>query len=81
MKSCLACSPRPDKFRGTLTAPEAANAVALAAAAAGWDCDVAPVSDGGEGFLDVFSELGTSKLARVTGPLGSEVRGALGARA
>ena len=31
------------------------------------------VSDGGEGFLDVFSELGTSKLARVTGPLGSEV--------
>lgn len=63
----------PDKFRGTLTAPEAANAVALAAAAAGWDCDVAPVSDGGEGFLDVFSELGTSKLARVSGPLGSEV--------
>jgi glycerate kinase len=47
--------------------------MALAAAAAGWDCDLAPVSDGGEGFLDAFSELGTSKLARVSGPLGSEV--------
>ncbi len=45
----------PDKFRGTLTAPEAANAIARAAAGAGWDCDVAPISDGGEGFLDVFS--------------------------
>ena len=64
----------PDKFRGTLTAPEAAHAVALAAAQAGWDCDLAPVSDGGEGFLDVFTELGTSRLARVTGPLGREVR-------
>jgi glycerate kinase len=64
----------PDKYRGTLTAPEAARAVALAAAGAGWDCDVVPVSDGGEGFLDVFSELGTSYLARVSGPLGNEVR-------
>ncbi|MGA3218588.1 MAG: glycerate kinase [Acidimicrobiales bacterium] len=64
----------PDKFRGTLTAPEAAHAVALAAAQAGWDCDLAPVSDGGEGFLDVFSALGTSQLARVSGPLGREVR-------
>ncbi len=64
----------PDKYRGTLTAPEAANAIARAAAEARWDCDVAPVSDGGEGFLDVFSELGTSQLARVSGPLGNEVR-------
>ncbi len=64
----------PDKYRGTLTAPEAAHAVARGAAEAGWDCDLAPVSDGGEGFLDVFSELGTSHVARVRGPLGREVR-------
>ena len=64
----------PDKYRGTLSAPEAAHAVAGAAAAAGWDCDLAPVSDGGEGFLDVFSGLGTAQVARVSGPLGGEIR-------
>jgi glycerate kinase len=64
----------PDKYRGTLSAPEAAQAVARAAARAGWECDLVPVSDGGEGFLDVFSGLGTAHFARVEGPLGGEVR-------
>ncbi len=64
----------PDKYRGTLSAPQAAQAVARAAAQAGWDCDLAPVSDGGEGFLDIFSGLGMSQVANVRGPLGGEVR-------
>lgn len=63
----------PDKFRGTLTASEAARAIELAAQGAGWECVLAPVSDGGEGFLDVFSGLGAAKTARVSGPLGQEV--------
>jgi glycerate 2-kinase len=63
----------PDKFRGTLSAPEAAGAVAGAARAAGWDCDLSPVSDGGEGFLDVFASVGSLQTARVSGPLGQEL--------
>ncbi len=64
----------PDKYRGTLSAREAADAIALAAAAAGWSCDIAPVSDGGEGFLDVFTGFGSLQTARVNGPLGHEVQ-------
>lgn len=63
----------PDKFRGTLRAHEAALAVAGACEAAGWSCDIAPVSDGGEGFLDVFAGYGSLRAARVAGPLGSPV--------
>ncbi len=64
----------PDKYRGTLSAREAAEAIASAAATAGWDCDVAPVSDGGEGFLDVFAGIGNLQTARVSGPLGQELQ-------
>lgn len=63
----------PDKYRGTLSAREAAQAVARAAAKAGWGCDVAPVSDGGEGFLEAFAGFGTRRATRVAGPLGQEV--------
>ncbi|MDQ1403147.1 MAG: glycerate 2-kinase [Actinomycetota bacterium] len=42
-----------------------------AAAAAGWTCDEVPVSDGGEGLLDVLG--GRSRVTRVTGPLGQPV--------
>jgi glycerate kinase len=63
----------PDKYRGTLTAAEAATAIAEAARRVGWDCDLAPVSDGGEGFLDVLGALGGRQVTRVAGPLGSPV--------
>ena len=43
-------------------------AVARAAAAAGWTCDEAPMTDGGEGILDALG--GTTRRARVRGPLG-----------
>jgi glycerate kinase len=63
----------PDKFRGTLSASAAASAIARAASDHGWSCDTAPVSDGGEGFLDVFAGYGSPQVARVAGPLGAPV--------
>jgi glycerate 2-kinase len=61
----------PDKFRGTATAPEVASAVAAAAGGAGWECDEAPVADGGEGTLEALG--GRVRRARVRGPLGAPV--------
>jgi glycerate kinase len=61
----------PDKFRGTASARQVAEAVALAARSAGWTCDAVPVADGGEGILDVLG--GTPRHARVHDALGSSV--------
>jgi glycerate kinase len=61
----------PDKFRGTLSARGVAEAVAVAAEAAGWNCDVVPMADGGEGLLDALG--GVARRTRVTGPLGDPV--------
>lgn len=61
----------PDKFRGTATAAEVAGAVASAVAAVGGRARSVPLSDGGEGFLDVFG--GPNRTAVVTGPLGGTV--------
>lgn len=68
MGRLLAC---PDKYRGTLSAKEAAAAMAAAAREAGWEAGVRPVSDGGEGFLDCFE--GRYRPVRVDGPLGETV--------
>jgi glycerate kinase len=64
----------PDKLRGTATAREAAAAVERGAVAAGWVCDAMPVSDGGEGTLDVLG--GANRSTLVTGPLGEPVEAA-----
>jgi glycerate kinase len=61
----------PDKFRGTATALAIAEAVARAATGAGWECDEAPVADGGEGTLEALG--GRVRRARVRGPLGVPV--------
>jgi glycerate kinase len=61
----------PDKFRGTLTAREAAAAVAAGAEQAGWSADELPLADGGEGTLDVLG--GGNRRTAVTGPLGEPV--------
>jgi glycerate kinase len=66
----------PDKFRGTLTAAEAAAAMAAGARRAGFERVVElPLADGGEGTLDalVASLGGSRRRARVTGPLGDPV--------
>ncbi len=63
----------PDKFKGTLTAEEAAAAIAR-----GWErgdpaaqIETVPMADGGEGTLDaILAALGGEKLAQqVSGPL------------
>ena len=71
----------PDAFKGTATAPVVAAAMAAGARRAGWDTDVCPLSDGGEGFADVLaaapgasgSDRGSWRHVTVTGPLGSPV--------
>src|SRR2546423_7779809 len=61
----------PDKFRGTLTARQAAGAIAAGAARAGWTAVERPLADGGEGTLDVLG--GGNRRSTVTGPLGEPV--------
>jgi glycerate 2-kinase len=61
----------PDKFRGTLTAREAAAAIAAGAVRAGWTPVELPLADGGEGTLDVLG--GGNRRTVVTGPLGDPV--------
>jgi glycerate kinase len=61
----------PDKFRGTLTAREAAAAIAAGAARAGWAAFELPLADGGEGTLDVLG--GGNRRTTVSGPLGEPV--------
>jgi len=64
----------PDKFRGTLTAADAARAIAAGAAQAGWSGDELPLADGGEGTLDALG--GANRTSIVTGPLGEPVEAA-----
>jgi glycerate kinase len=64
----------PDKFRGTLTAREAAAAIAAGAERAGWTADELPLADGGEGTLDVLG--GWNRRTLVTGPLDRPVEAA-----
>jgi glycerate kinase len=61
----------PDKFRGTLTAREAAAAIAAGGVHAGWTAVELPLADGGEGTLDVLG--GGNRRTTVTGPLGDPV--------
>jgi glycerate 2-kinase len=61
----------PDKFRGTLSARDAAAALAAGAAGAGWTVDELPLADGGEGTLDVLG--GWNRRTLVTGPLDEPV--------
>lgn len=67
----------PDKFAGTLTAVEAAEAIATGwrRRAPGDVLDLAPMSDGGPGFVDVLAEATGGDLLAVTveGPYGDPV--------
>jgi glycerate kinase len=64
----------PDKFRGTLTAREAAAAIAAGAERAAWSAVELPLADGGEGTLDVLG--GANRSTVVSGPLGEPVKAA-----
>ena len=61
----------PDKFRGTASAGEIADAIAAAVSSASGSCDRAPMADGGEGTLDALG--GPNRTSVVTGPLGEPV--------
>jgi glycerate kinase len=67
----------PDKFKGSLTAVQAAAAMArgVARASAGARIDQVPMADGGEGTTQalVAATGGSYHEARVTGPLGETV--------
>src|SRR3954453_12233978 len=71
----------PDKFAGTLTAVEAAEAIAQGwrRRAPGDELDLVPMADGGPGFVDVLhASLGGELLAvTVRGPLGDDVAGSV----
>ncbi|MGQ0631084.1 MAG: glycerate kinase family protein [Sporichthyaceae bacterium] len=67
----------PDSFTGTLSAPAAAAAIAAGwmSAAPGDELILAPLSDGGPGFVDVVHSAlgGELQAVTVTGPLGEPV--------
>ena len=61
----------PDKFKGTASAQEIAEAIASAAESAGHSVDQVPMADGGEGTLAALG--GPNRSSLVTGPLASPV--------
>lgn len=65
----------PDKFKGTLTAREVADALGRGLAKGGRETWLMPVADGGDGTRDALSEpLGLERIgARATDPLGRTV--------
>lgn len=60
-----------DKFRGTVTAAQAATAIGHACWELGIDCVERPMADGGEGTLEALG--GPNRTSTVTGPLGAPV--------
>ncbi|HZP28248.1 MAG TPA: glycerate kinase [Acidimicrobiia bacterium] len=66
----------PDKFRGTLTGPDAAAAMAAGLRTAGFgEVRSLPLADGGDGTLDALlaARGGSRRTIDVTGPLGERV--------
>jgi glycerate 2-kinase len=71
----------PDKFRWSLTAAEAAEALASGVERTGRRALRLPLADGGEGTLDVLCPAAADRrTARVTGPLGDAVDAEWGTR-
>ncbi len=72
----------PQEFKGTLTATEAAAALAegLRQGAPGVELDVAPLADGGPGTVDaLLAGVGGERVTRtVQGPIGAPVRATYG---
>lgn len=61
----------PDKFKGTASGHDVARAIGHACWERDITCTELPVSDGGDGLLDVFG--GPNRTSVVTGPLGDPV--------
>jgi glycerate kinase len=71
-----------DKFKDSISASKACEAAAAAAASArpGWEVDMCPLADGGEGFAAILTRAAHGRESRsaVTGPRGEEVVAAFG---
>ncbi|MEM7286572.1 MAG: glycerate kinase [Actinomycetota bacterium] len=61
----------PDKFKGTATATEVADAIASVLGSAGHETVTQPLADGGDGTLEAFG--GANRTSTVTGPLGDPI--------
>ncbi len=73
----------PDKFKGSLSAPEVAAHLArgLAEAVPGVRTDEVPVADGGDGTVDAAAAAGYQRIdVQVTGPTGEPVTAAFAIR-
>jgi len=70
----------PDSFKGTFDARAVAHALADGLREAGWETDVCPVADGGEGTLELLVEALGGELVevRASDPLGRRVDCAFG---
>ncbi len=71
----------PDKFKGTLSAPEAALAIGRGLVAGGVErIELLPLADGGEGTMEAMVQAGRGRIlaAPATDPLGREVEAAFG---
>lgn len=64
----------PDKFKGTASAAEVAEAIGHACWEIGVECTEVPMADGGDGLLEVLG--GPNRTSMVTGPLGDPVEAA-----
>lgn len=67
----------PNAFKSTMSSVDVASAWAESLTAQGFDCDVCPVADGGDGSADVLRTSGLSVITAdpvtVRGPLGAPV--------
>ena len=61
----------PDKFKGTMTAAQAAEAMARGVGSLGMESSLLPLADGGEGTVEALG--GINRQTLVHGPLGEEV--------
>ncbi|MFL5824807.1 MAG: glycerate kinase [Solirubrobacteraceae bacterium] len=70
----------PDSFKGTLSSPQVAEAVAEGLTSAGRPVDVCPVADGGEGTMEVLVKAleGEVRRTRVSDPLGRPIMAPFG---
>ncbi|MGH9021915.1 MAG: glycerate kinase, partial [Acidimicrobiia bacterium] len=81
MSTAVAC---PDKFRGTLSASQAAAAISRGLVRSGYSqVSEVPLADGGEGTLEALLAKGSAswRTSQVTGPLGDPVDAAWGSLA
>lgn len=70
----------PDSFKGTLRAREVADAVGRGLEQGGWEVELCPVADGGEGTLEVLVDAlgGEVVTAPASDPLGREIEAPFG---